>query len=262
MSPKTKLFLILWLAGMAGVLSSLLVDFSAMLAIMPLPAGTQALEFTPLLRFLSLLQPAVLLSIAVLLGVVLAPKVGLSSPAAEAAIRGGQISSALKPQILPGILGGLAGGVSIVLVSLLGKPFLPVELLARISSLGNLVPLPTRMLYGGFTEELLLRWGFMTLLAWAAWRIFQKGQGKPRRAVFVASIFISAIVFAIGHLPIAILLAGQPTIALVSFVIAGNSVFGLVAGFLYWKKGLESAMLAHALAHVVLLAAHFLGAYF
>lgn len=262
MKPKAKLFLILWLAGMAGVISFLLVDYSALLASMPLPAGMQLPEFTPLLKVLSLLQPAVLLSIAVLLGVVLASKVGLASPVAEAAAGGGQIGAALKPQILPGILGGIAGGVSIVLISLLTKPFLPAELFARISGLGNLLPLPTRLLYGGFTEELLLRWGFMSLLAWAAWRIFQKGLGKPKAAFFVAAILISALLFAIGHLPLAFLLMGKPSAALISFVIAGNSAFGLIAGCLYWKKGLESAMLAHMVTHVVLYAAQYFGAYF
>jgi hypothetical protein len=33
----------------------------------------------------------------------------------------------------------------------------------------------------------------------------------------------------------------------------------LIGGYLYWKKGLESAMIAHMLAHVVMLTAIFFG---
>jgi membrane protease YdiL (CAAX protease family) len=75
---------------------------------------------------------------------------------------------------------------------------------------------------------------------------FQKGKASPNAAVFIFAILISSVLFAIGHLPIAYLLFPDHTIALTTFVIIGNSMFGLVAGYLYWKKGLESAMIAHA----------------
>ncbi len=259
---NTRLFVILWLAGLTGVLSFLLVDLDALIAILPVPAGTEVPTITPALKILSLIQPAVILSVAVLVGVVLASKVGLSSPVAEAAASGGNLASALKPQIIPGIVGGLAGGVSLVLIATVLKPFLSPEVLARLSEFGKFLPLPTRLLYGGITEELLLRWGLMTLLVWAAWRLFQKGQDRPKPAYFVGAILISSVVFAIGHLPVAFMLFPEPTLALTLFVIVGNSAFGLIAGYLYWKKGLESAMIAHALAHVVMFTASYFGAYF
>jgi len=43
--------------------------------------------------------------------------------------------------------------------------------------------------------------------------------------------------------------------ALILYVIGGNFIFGSIAGYLYWKKGLEAAMIAHMLAHVVMLTA-------
>jgi len=202
------------------------------------------------------------LAVAVLVGVALASKVGLSSPVAEAAASGGDTVSALKPQIIPGIIGGLAGGVSLVLIAAVLKPFLSPEMLARIGEFGKVLPFPTRLLYGGILEELLLRWGLMTLLVWAAWRLFQKGRGQPKPSFFVGAIVISSVVFAIGHLPIAFMLFPEPTLALTLFVIVGNSAFGLIAGYLYWKKGLESAMIAHALTHVVMFTASYFGAYF
>ncbi|MGH9872818.1 MAG: CPBP family intramembrane glutamic endopeptidase [Pyrinomonadaceae bacterium] len=259
---KTRLFVILLLAGLAGVFSFLLVDLSALVANFTLPAGTKIPTFTPVLKLLSLIQPAIILSVAVLVGVGLASKVGLSSPVAEAAASGGQMSSALKPQIVPGLIGGLAGGIAVVLSALLSKPFLPPEVVPRIAELGRLLPLPTRLLYGGITEELLLRWGLMTLLVWAAWRLLQKGNNKPKPTYFVVAILISSLIFGIGHLPIAFLLVREATAALIFHVIAANSVFGLIAGYLYWKRGLESAMIAHMLAHVVMLTASYLGAYF
>ena len=132
----------------------------------------------------------------------------------------------------------------------------------RIAAFGKLVPLPTRLLYGGITEEVLLRWGLMTLLVWAGWRLFQKGRDQPRPACFVGAILISSVVFGIGHLPIAFMLLPEDSFALTSYTVVANSLFGLIAGYLYWKRGLESAMIAHMTAHIVLLTASYLGAYY
>jgi membrane protease YdiL (CAAX protease family) len=247
---------------MAGVLSLLLIDLEGLIALAPLPAGTEVPAITPALKLASVVQPAVVLAVAVLAGCALAPKVGLSSPAAEAAAGGGGVASALKSQIVPGLAGGVAGGVAIVLIAAAARPFLPPEAVARIGEFGKLFPLPTRVLYGGITEELLLRWGLMTLLLWAAWRLFQKGRGTPRSASFVGAILISSLVFAAGHLPVARMLFPEMTAALTLFVIVGNSAFGLIAGWLYWRRGLESAMMAHMTAHIVMFAASHLGAYF
>ena len=242
---------------MAGILSFLLVDLGALLAQLPVPAGMEMPRITRAIKLLSLIQPTVLLSIAVLIGVVLASKVGLSSPMAEAAAAGNgqQLGSTLKPQIIPGLIGGLVGGVGIILIWCLLKPLLPPEFVARSAELNKLLPLPTRLLYGGVTEELLLRWGLMTLLVWAAWRLFQRGRGKPRTVYFIGAIIISAIIFGLGHLPFAFALVPDASVALILYVISGNFIFGLIAGYLYWKKGLESAMIAHMLAHVVMLTA-------
>ena len=239
-----------------------MLDLDALIKILPIQAGTETPTITPALKLLGLVQPTVILSIAVFVGVMLASKIGLSSPVAESAASGGNLVSSFKSQIIPGIVGGLAGGVAIILIALVSKLFLSPEVVRRIGEFGKLLPLPTRLLYGGITEELLLRWGLMTLLVWAAWRLFQKGEDRPTPALFVGAILISSLVFGIGHLPVTFMLFPEPTLALTLFVIVGNSAFGFIAGYLYWKKGLESAMLAHALGHIVLFAASYLGAYF
>ena len=95
----------------------------------------------------------------------------------------------------------------------------------------------------------------MTFLVWAAWWLFQKRVGVPKAVYVVAAIVVSAIVFGIGHLPIASMLAGGLSMPIVIYVITANTIFGLAAGFLYWRRGLESAIIAHISAHVVLISA-------
>src|SRR3989442_8969598 len=259
MNFRTRLFLILWIAGLAGVLSFLLVDLSALLASLPVTSGAK-MPFSPrVLSLVSIIQPTVLLSLAVLTGVSLASKVGLLAPATEAVARGGNLGAALRPQIVPGLVGGLLGGIVIILSWVLCKPFLPPEFVVRAEHLNRLLPFLTRLLYGGVTEELLLRWGVMTLLLWAAWRLLQKGRGKQRESYFVSAILFSSVIFGLGHLPLASALAGKITVSIFFYITVANSTFGLIAGYLYWKKGLESAIIAHMVAHVVIVTAIYLG---
>lgn len=254
-AARKKLFVILWLAGMAGVLSILLIDISAILASLPAAAKSQQQLHPALLKLLSIIQPAILLSIAVFIGTQLAQRVGLSAPAAEAMARGDRFLESLRPQVIPGLLSGLFSGIAILLTYVSFRPFLPPLFVTRAENLNRATPVLTRFLYGGITEELLLRWGLMTLLVWVIWRIFQAGRGTPRALHFVAAILISSIVFGIGHLPVAVALEVDLTLPIVTFVVLANSLFGLVAGFLYWRKGLEAAIIAHVTTHVVLVTA-------
>src|SRR5260370_3402043 len=170
MNFRTRLFLILWVAGMMGVLSFLLVDLSAVLANVPVTAGEKVPFPFPVIKLLRIIQPTIILTFAVFVGVALAPKTGLSSPVAEAGARGERLIPALIPQVVAGLVGGLAGGIAILSSWLLWKPFLPLEFVTRAEQLNRFLPVLTRLLYGGITEELLLRWGVMTVLVWAAWR--------------------------------------------------------------------------------------------
>ena len=253
--------MILFLPGMVGVLSFLLVDLSTLIALIPSPPGTQ-IPTIPALKLLSLIQPTLILALAVFAGVALANRVGLSAPAAEALATGGDSLTALKPQLVPGLIGGVVGGSCIVITSALFKPLLEPEVIERISEFMRLFPVPIRLLYGGITEELLLRWGFMTLLVWLAWRFLQQRRDAPSRTVFVAAIVISSLLFGVAHLPVAFMLFPEPGIALIGFIIIANSAFGLIAGYLYWRNGLESAIIAHMTAHLVMIAASYAGIYF
>ena len=57
--------------------------------------------------------------------------------------------------------------------------------------------------------------------------------------------------FGIGHLPItADLMTLTPLIVFRALLL--NGIGGVIFGWLYWKKGLESAMIAHFSADIVI----------
>lgn len=112
----------------------------------------------------------------------------------------------------------------------------------------NIIYLLTGVLYGGVIEELLLRLLFMSLVVFILKKLF-KANEDIHSWMYIAAIIVSALLFAIGHLPAASQMLGL-SVPIVIRVLVLNAVGGLGYGYLYWKKGLSYSILAHALTHV------------
>lgn len=237
-NARLRLFGLLWLAGMAGVMS---------LVLLPLPSLPEGAPTAAVVRLLMLVQPTILLSVAVLIGVLLTPQLELRAPGAEALAVGRSWRQAMVPQLLPGVVGGLISGALLTVITLLSRPLLPPAYGAAENP-----PLLVRFLYGGITEEILIRWGLMTLLLWLGWRFGQHRQGKPQTRWVVVAIAVSSLMFAAGHLPAAIALGLPLTPALIGYLLIQNALFAVVAGYLFWRYGLETAMIAHIVVHAML----------
>lgn len=102
-------------------------------------------------------------------------------------------------------------------------------------------------LSAGIGEELLMRFFLMTVLT----LLFLKTLRMSVTIAVWSAIILVALIFGALHLP-----ATAGLVALTPVVIARglilNGVAGVAFGFLYWKQGLESAMVAHFLADVVI----------
>ncbi len=229
----------MWLAGMLGVVCVSVLVVPDLLKGHALPLPVWAISS------ITLVQGALFLALAVVAGVAFAPKVGLRAPLFEAIAHQTSPATALRSQLVPGLLGGLAGGALLLFLS----SWLPRELAVAAEEVA--IPLYARLLYGAITEELLLRWGLMTLLLWLLWRFGQGSRAFPTALLVWLAIVSSAVLFGVGHLPAAHSLAGNLTIHIVAFVVVGNALFGVIAGWLFWRFGFESAVIAHGLAHII-----------
>ena len=114
---------------------------------------------------------------------------------------------------------------------------------------GLLANLVMGILYGGITEELLLRWGVMSLLVWLGWKLMGGSKDNPPGGLVWAAIFLSAVLFGVGHLPAMAAMVPLTTIIVVRTIFL-NAIGGIVFGWLYWRYSLEAAMVAHAFFHV------------
>jgi len=251
-SFKFKLWLTLAILGLTGVTSLLLSD----LPLENLPAEVK--EKIPLetLRFLILINPTILLLIATSIGTVLYDKVNLSVPLFQKLLdKRDNPPLDLKEIVVQGCILGVLAGVSIVAIAHFFKPFLPEILLE--SNANVRLSLITKLLYGGITEELLCRFGLMTLFSWLLFKIFR----RLNAAVYWTGIALSAIIFALGHLPLVFQLITDVPFSVYAYIILANSIGGLFFGYAYWKKGLECAVIAHAFAHLTMVGLSLVGSW-
>lgn len=226
------------------------------------PAAVPAGLSLPLLAVLSAINPLFLLGVACLLGAYAAPRVGLQSHVVDRVWSGVGVWGRLREEVGLAVGAGILGGIAVVLLDAAMTPFVAQDL--PQSALGGVRPTvgdvlayaPVRFLYGGITEELVLRFGLVSILAFAGWRVTGRPADGPGNAVMWTAIGVAAVLFGAGHLP-ALARSVALTPALIARTVLLNAFAGVVFGWLYWRRSLEAAMVAHASFHVPLLALSF-----
>lgn len=194
------------------------------------------------------IQSIILFSITIFLGLFFTKKIGFRLPLLEAVLEKRKYIIILKNILAPSVLSGILIA-TIIYVTDIFFTFYG----SAITTHQNSAPIWQKLLasfYGGITEEILMRLFVMTLFIWVGMKLFRLKE--PSGVGIIIPIFLAAIIFGLGHLPITASLAQITPIVIVRAVIM-NGIGGFVFGLLFWKRGLESAMVAHFTADIFLL---------
>lgn len=237
-------FLVLSAAGVFGVVA--VIPYTLTLQGLSLRKAPIALQ---VLIPLQVIRSAILIAIAVAIGLLLGTRTGLA-PLIEGWLAGEKVGQDLKAILGPSIiLGTIVTLVIIILEVAIFAPSVPKGL--RDGPRVSVWQAVLASFYGGITEELLTRLGILTMVAWLLGKISHTPQGLPSEAAMYTAIILAAIIFGLGHLPATAALAPLTRVVVIR-ALALNGLAGLVFGYLYWTWGLESAMLAHFTADIVL----------
>jgi len=237
-----KLFGVLFVAGLFGVIAV----FPFLLTMQADVLNDISLPLSVVL-FISTIQSAVLIALSIFFGLFLGKKIGLGAPLISDWLAGKEIKEKLKQVLKNGLLLGALGGISIIAFD-----YLFSFLIEHIPAVG--APLWQGFLgsfYGGIVEEILMRLFLVTLLVWAMSKISGSLDSPSSFSVWTAIIIVS-IVFGIGHLPATAVLVPITPLIIVRAILL-NGIGGMIFGWLYWKKGLLAAMIAHFTTDIVLL---------
>lgn len=250
-----KTFFILWGAVVFGVIAIIPYTLelqSGILQDLDLPIPL------PLLITIQIVQNSVLFGVVIALGLFFANRIGLGLPILEARLRGETVADKVRA-ILPVSI--IVGVVASLLILGLELAFFQPALVRELGDSADALNLQTGQpaawkgflasFYGGIVEEVLLRLFIMSLFAWIGSFINKSSDGKPTSAVIWIANILAAVLFGLGHLPAtATLLPLTPLVITRAIVL--NGLAGIGFGWLYWKRGLESAMIAHFSADIVL----------
>ena len=182
-------------------------------------------------------------------GTAAAPRVGLEAPWFRAVTRGEGPGMAQALAQLPAalVLGGVATAAFLWLYYRVFRPRMAPEDVSRTEELRNSMGLLGRLAMGGVAEEVMFRWGVMSVLAWTAICV----GGLPAFPGMWTAIVGAGLLFGIGHLPGVAAAGVRMTRVVVVAAVVLNLVVALVFGWLFWRHGLLAAIIAHALVHGV-----------
>ncbi|MGN7313537.1 CPBP family intramembrane glutamic endopeptidase [Alkalicoccobacillus gibsonii] len=204
-----------------------------------------------LLAYLSLLNPLFLVAVAILLGNLLSTKVNLFSYIHTKDKFGTLKNTPLLPLIKSGLIGGLIVGGVILITDII---VFSDELTPNLSFSSEITPFINFLMsvfYGGIVEELMMRWGLMTLIVWLLWKLTSKRNSQPSPAIYWIAIIGSAFIFSLAHFG-STAVSGTISFLIIFRMIILNTFGGILFGWLYWKKGLESAIVAHMTANTLI----------
>jgi hypothetical protein len=204
----------------------------------------------PILLVLQVVQSTVFLGVAAGIGLLVSRKVGLGAPVLEAWLYKRENLVKLRVFATSAIAGAIAGAFIVAIAYLVFHPLLPQLPTAP----GAALPLWKRLLacfYGAVDEEILMRLFLLSLLLWLIGKFWHTSKGQPARGAFWTTNVLVALLFGLGHLPAAsqIMPVNATTIL---YILSLNGIGSLLFGYLFWRRGLESAMIAHFFADVVL----------
>lgn len=249
-----RVFFILWIASVIAIIA--ILPYTLELQSGALKQLDLPIPFSVLIT-LQVVQNGLLFAVCIFLGMLLTKRIGLGTPILDSITRG---ESALKKVwvFLPISigLGVLASLLIIGLDAYIFQPALIQELGEKANAL-NLTVQPAAWkgflasFYGGIAEEILLRLFVMSVLAWLGSFINKTKDGKPTDIILWIANFLAAILFGVGHLPAVALAIPLTTLVIIRIVLL-NAIGGIMFGWLYQKHGLESAMVAHFSADIVL----------
>jgi membrane protease YdiL (CAAX protease family) len=167
----------------------------------------------------------------------------------EGYLNGETVGTKIQSYILPSISLGVLGAITAkALDAWFFMPNMPgfSSVISQVSGWKAFLA----SFYGGITEEILSRLFFLTLLAWILSGFSHTKDQRPTKTAMWIAILGSAIVFGLGHLP-ATLVNNQFSLMILARAIVLNGIPGTIFGYFYWKRGLESSMIAHFSADLV-----------
>lgn len=252
------LFAVLALGGIGGLLSALPLYAGLTVSAIPkaLAGATSETPRTKIALKVVARGTVVFLPIviAVAVGLEVSQYLGLGAPILTAWLTGDDVPN-FSNAVWPGIQAGAACGFFFIVLSFaISRRFSSENMFAfyRVALWKRLL---ATIFYAGIVEELVFRLFLLSVMAWFLGLLLEGPDPSSTETLWFATI-MSAAVFALAHLPGPVAVWGSASKVPIALTLMGNGIAGVTYGYLFWRWGLEAAIIAHMVTHIVLQIVH------
>lgn len=241
---KRTIGLALFILGFVGIMSTMTLDLA-------IPEEVSALFEGGLteqqLRIRLLITPTFVLLASVIIGSLLFDQMSFNLPFIEKFVYGRIIYPDPKQHLITGLLITIISILLFIIILRIFQFVYPgeLEMLAKYRP-----AMKARLMFRALTEEVVGRFGLVTLFSWVCSLIFR----TKKNFVYWMGIILSALFIATVQTNIIIVkVFGFTNSHIFYYFFISKLVLGIVYGWLYWKHGLAISMMASASLSILML---------
>ena len=228
-------------------ISILYLVFASVILLVARASTVGEITFSPMndgVTFILVLVQVALVAVLIWAGLYLGRSVGLGAPLLERWTTGEPVRERAISALKISLVIGLGVAALKYLLDLMFSPFAPATLsqLRQATALYRLA-IPFQQ---GIGDEIIYRLFLTTVFVWVLWKAQGLKGPSPREWVYWAGILLAGLVAV--AVPLSGGVTGPAMVQYAAIILAGAIPFG----WLYWRKGIESAILAHFVSSVVL----------
>jgi len=189
------------------------------------------------------------------IGLLLANRTGFDLPFIKALLARKPLGKLFKNDVLAVLISALILSVVAIIVLLMLKPAVQNDFASQGLSLSDFEgrsqapywAIGLASFSAGTLEEIGFRLGLMSLIAFLGGLFWKDAANRPASGVIWTAILLVALLFGALHISNIAELGLPLTPSLIAYAVIGNFFPGILFGWLYWKRGLETAILTHIL---------------
>ncbi len=186
-------------------------------------------------------------------GLLLVNRTGFDLPIIKALLARKPLGKMIKNEALVALISALILSVVAIIVLVLLKPAIQNDFASRGLSLSDFEgrsqapywAMGLASFSAGTLEEIGFRLGLMSLVAFLGGLVWKDTAKRPTSSVIWTAILLVALLFGAVHVSNIAALGLPFTPSLIGYAVIGNLVPGIFFGWLYWKRGLETAIVTH-----------------
>ncbi|MGE5500185.1 MAG: CPBP family intramembrane glutamic endopeptidase [Syntrophothermus sp.] len=193
----------------------------------------------------------IIFSFIISVGINLSVRYGFDEPFLKSFLYKRDYPDNTKQSLSRSFLAGIALGICLMILSFTGTHFFPIPSAKHLHNPGPLYGFLVSV-SAGISEETLFRFCLLQVFIWLGGFLVKGEYVRSAGVLFWTANFLSGIIFGMAHISNLAVIGADINISTVGITVTLNLIAGMTFGYLFFKYGLLSAIIAHFSTDLVL----------